>query len=138
MTSAALILRKYIPFLRQVVLYGVFGCLSAFVDILIFSLLSGFLNVNLANFISVHCGILCSFLLNTFFTFKVKDKIKRRIAIFFCVGYLGLLLSMLILWVGVDKIGFDKMPVKIVSVFIVAAVQFLLNKFITYRDSGKL
>jgi putative flippase GtrA len=130
-----LILQKYIPLLRQVVLYGVFGCFSAFIDVLIFSLLSGFLSMVPANIISVHCGILCSFLLNTFFTFRVKDKMKQRIAIFLCVGYFGLLLSMLILWLGVDKMRLDKIWVKIVSVFIVAAVQFLLNKFITYRDS---
>ncbi|MDR0412128.1 MAG: GtrA family protein [Treponema sp.] len=127
-------MQKYIPLLRQVVLYGVFGCFSALVDILLFSLLSSFLNVTPANIISVHCGILCSFLLNTFFTFKVKNKMRRRIVIFFCVGYFGLLLSMLILWLGVEKLGVDKMRVKIVSVFIVAAVQFLLNKFITYRN----
>ena len=123
------------PLLRQVVLYGVFGCFSALIDVLIFSFLSGFLSVVPSNVISVHCGISCSFLLNTFFTFKVKNNIKRRVVIFLCIGYFGLLLSMLILWIGIDKMCFDKTWVKIISVFIVAAVQFLLNKSITYRDS---
>lgn len=40
---------------------------------------------------------------------------------------------MLIMWIGVDVLNQKQMLVKIGSVVFVAAVQYLLNKFVTYK-----
>ena len=92
-------------------------------------------NIYFPNFVSINIGILCSFLLNAFFNFKRSDKLWRRALKFFAVGYCGLVLSMLILRIGVVRFDFDDKLVKLFSVFFVAALQFILNKFITFNKT---
>ena len=53
---------------------------------------------------------------------------------FYGVGYIGLLLSTLIMWGGVEKMNIQQMYVKIFSVILVAAVQYLANKFLRLRS----
>ncbi len=119
--------------IRQIVLYGIIGLTSATLDSVLFILFRHLgINLFLANFISINCGITLSFLLNTFINFKVKTNIVKRAVSFFGVGYIGLLLSMAIMFVFVTKLGYPEIIVKIISVFFVAAVQFCLNKFITF------
>ena len=43
---------------------------------------------------------------------------------------------MLFLFVGVKMLKFNDMQVKVVSIFVVAACQFLLNKYVTFRSAG--
>jgi len=72
-------------------------------------------------------------LLNSFFNFKVKNRLKKRLLKFYLVGLLGLGLSNGMLWVGMIY-GFPPAFVKLFSIFVVAFVQFCLNKLITFRD----
>jgi putative flippase GtrA len=127
------IIRRHGSFLRQFILYGIIGCLAAIIDSFLFYVLSKSLNVNISNFISVNCGIVLSFFMNTFVNFKIKNKMVKRVLLFFFIAYCGLGLSMIILWVGVNRMDIEKMYVKIASVIIVAIIQFTLNKRITYR-----
>lgn len=124
-----------LPLLREMVLYGIFGLFSASMDTLSFASLSGLLSVYVSNFISINIGITISFLLNTFLNFRKTTFIKKRVIKFFMVGYMGLLISMAIMWAGLNILPGSKLLVKIVSVVIVAVIQYILNKFITYgRD----
>ena len=120
--------------LKELVLYGIIGSFSAGLDSLLFFFLRELhWNLYLANFISINTGVTCSFFLNAFFTFKITDKMSIRAIKFFIVGYCGLTLSMFIFYLGVDIMNYSDMAVKIISVFTVAAFQFSLNKFITFR-----
>lgn len=135
--SKTLYLGKYSfknPLLKEIFLYGMIGGVSSLID-------SGFyyiftrnfsLNELQANFISVNIGITISFLLNTFYNFRKTNKIRTRALSFYAVGYFGLVLSTLFLYVGVQIFEANDLVVKIISIFIVAAVQFILNKLITY------
>ena len=125
---------SHLLLVKEIMLYGIIGSCCAALDSGIFLLLwkSG-INLYAANFISINVGICTSFLLNTFINFKVKDKLKIRGVKFFSVGYAGLLLSMIVMHIGVKALGAKEILVKIVSVFIVAAVQFTLNKLFTFR-----
>lgn len=67
--------------------------------------------------------------LNSFINFKKTDVLGKRAMKFYGVGYIGLLLSTLIMW-GVEKMNIQQMYVKIFSVILVAAVQYLANKFL--------
>ena len=125
------------PIIRQVFLYGIIGLFSSGIDSVCFIGLNyGNLNKYLANFISINVGILISFLLNTFINFKMTNKIGKRAISFFSIGYMGMLLSMLILYIGCDILNFSTVIIKIISVFIVAAFQFILNKLITYKKGN--
>jgi putative flippase GtrA len=87
------------------------------------------------NFISINLGIFTSFLLNAIFNFKRTDDFFKRAAKFFAVGYCGLALSMVLLRLGVVVCGYNDWAVKIFSVFFVAALQFVANKFLTFKES---
>jgi putative flippase GtrA len=126
------------PAMREIVLYGLIGGLSASVDSCLYYGLTRILLANtfVANFIGVNAGITLSFYLNAYYTFHATDRLARRAPRFFSIGYGGLLLSMLFLFVGVKMLKLNDMHVKVVSIFVVAACQFLLNKYVTFRSAG--
>lgn len=125
---------KYKNLFKEMILYGIFGLFAASMDTLSFMLLSKIgLSLLAANFISVNIGIAISFLLNTFLNFKKSSKLGQRALKFFGVGYMGLALSTFIMWYGVTIMHQKQIIIKVISVVIVAAVQYLLNKFITFR-----
>lgn len=126
---------------RNLILYGIIGCCTASLDLLIFTFLTQVVDLYylIANIISCSVGILCSFLLNRKYNFKVTDHVARRMTIFVSVGVLGLLLSSLILHVCIDLFHWNELISKILSIGIVVVIQFLLNKYISFRkDKEKL
>jgi putative flippase GtrA len=119
--------------MRQIVLYGIIGSCSAFFDFSLFTLLYAMVGMNefIANTISIHAGIAMSFTFNRKYNFKKTDRILFRAGAFYLTGLFGLLLSSFILWLG-GVLSFPILIVKFISIFIVAAVQFTINKLITF------
>lgn len=120
---------------RHLILYGIIGSFTSFLDFCVFTLLCSKLSVFylIANCISVLIGITTSFILNRAYNFKVKDHAKRRFTIFLIVGLCGLGLSNIILFVGIDLFKANEVIVKFASILLVVGFQFLLNKFVTFR-----
>lgn len=128
-------IKKYKSLIREMFLYGVFGLTSAGMDTLSFWWFSHTaMPVLIANFISVNIGITVSFFLNTFINFKKRSELGMRALKFYGIGYFGLALSTAIIFMGVTVMGQNRMLVKVISVFVAAAVQYVLNKFVTYRN----
>ena len=120
----------------QLIKYGIIGCLCVGFDFSIYWLLVeiGAVYYLLANIISIHCGIFTSFFLNRHFTFKVKNKTLIRFFSFYIVGVTGLAISSGLLFVLVEKIELNELVSKAFTVVVVAVIQFLLNKYISFRD----
>lgn len=120
--------------LKQLLLYGVIGGISAGLDMGVFYGLNTLLAVNIyiANTISIHCGIILSFILNSRYNFKKTDKLTKRALAFYLTGLFGLLLSSLILSLGM-KLQISINIIKLFSIFFVAGIQFIINKFFTFR-----
>ena len=122
---------------RQLILYGIIGSFSAFLDFLVYTaLISMGLFYIQANSISVLVGIGTSFLLNRHFNFKVKDAVLRRFVIFLIIGLAGLMLSNLILYACIDWLDLDKLLSKLLSIVLVALFQYILNKYITFKPTA--
>ena len=121
---------------RNLILYGLIGGFCAGLDFGIYTLLCHFdiLPYLWANVISIHCGIICSFFLNRGVNFKVKDKAWIRFLSFYMVGLVGLGISELMLYLMVDLAAWNEIASKLISVVVVALVQYLLNKFITFKS----
>lgn len=119
--------------IKQITFYGVIGVISAISDFLIFYFLGTSFQINeyISNVISTHCGIALSFTLNSKYNFKKTDKILRRALIFYLIGLFGLLLSSALLMLG-NTLQLPINFTKFLSIFIVAAVQFIFNKFVTF------
>ena len=130
----SIVRRVYYKF-RNLILYGIIGSFTSFLDFCVFTLLASYAGIHylVANCISVLVGITTSFLLNRSYNFKVKDKTKQRFAIFLTVGLCGLMLSNLILYIGIDMLHGEDVIVKLASIVLVVGFQFLMNKFVTFR-----
>lgn len=121
---------------RNLILYGIIGSCTATLDFLIFTGLTQWTPIHyiIANVISCSTGILCSFLLNRKYNFKVTDHTMRRMVIFFSVGIFGLFLSSIILHFCIDNLQWDELISKLTSIVIVVIIQFFLNKYISFRE----
>jgi len=115
------------------VLYGIIGGFCAGLDFGIYSLLGLWIPYLCANIISVHCGIFCSFFLNRQINFKVKDKPAKRFTSFYFVGLSGFGVSEMLIFILGTKFGLDYLVAKLLTVFVVALLQFILNKQITFK-----
>lgn len=129
-----LVFKLYFRF-RNLILYGLIGGFCAALDFGVYTLLCHFevLPYLWANVVSTHVGIFTSFMLNRSFNFKVKDKTPQRFLSFYAVGLTGLGMSSLMLWLMVDKASWDELICKLITIVIVSLMQFILNKYITFK-----
>ena len=125
------------PRFRELILYGLIGGFCAALDFGLYTLLGLWMPYLWANVLSVHCGIFTSFFLNRSLNFKVKDKAAQRFTIFYLVGLSGLALSEGLIWLLSTRLGWGYVTAKLLTVFVVALYQFLLNKFITFKKTGE-
>ncbi|MCR4565047.1 MAG: GtrA family protein [Bacteroidales bacterium] len=121
---------------RELILYGLIGGFCAALDFGVYTLLGLWIPFLWANVLSVHCGIFTSFFLNRSLNFKVKDKAAQRFTIFYLVGLSGLALSEGLIWLLASRFGWNPILAKLLTVFVVALYQFLLNKFITFKKTN--
>lgn len=126
-------LKRFFINYRELILYGFWGGLCATLDFVVFTFLRSIIPYMIANVISVHIGIITSFLLNRTYNFKVKDKFVLRFFSFYCVGLSGLLISESILYLFTEVFSVKDLLSKLISIIIVALYQFLLNKFVTFK-----
>jgi putative flippase GtrA len=120
---------------KYFVLYGIIGVVSALLDFVVFNRMVALTDCSyiVANIVSVHCGVVCSFTLNRQFNFKVKDQPIKRFVTFYIVAMIGLLISSLLLVQFIEKAGLDTKLAKALTILITAVFQFIMNKTITFR-----
>ena len=124
---------------RQLIVYGMIGCMGASLDFIIFWLLTNRvgLHYQLSNFVGVLFGITNNFFLNAFFNFKMTDRLFVRFVSFLGVGLTGWGMSAGLLWAFIDRMVMENAYAKLLTILLVTAVQFVLNKFITFRKGAK-
>lgn len=122
---------------RNLILYGIIGGFCSALDFVIYTLFCHYdiMPYLWANVISVHIGIFTSFVLNRQLNFKIKDKTPQRFLSFYLVGLTGLGISTLMLYIMVDIAHWNEVICKLITIVFVALVQFLLNKYITFKPS---
>jgi len=132
-----LIRTLYLRF-RNLILYGIIGGFCADLDFGVYTALCYFdiMPYLWANIISIHVGIFTSFVLNRSFNFKVKDKTTKRFLSFYAVGLTGLGISELMLYLMVTLGGMNELVCKLFSIVVVALIQFLMNKYITFQKQN--
>jgi len=138
MKVAKLITELYRRF-RNIILYGIIGGFCSALDFVIYTVLCHYdvLPYLWANVISVHIGIFTSFILNRQLNFKIKDKTPQRFLSFYLVGLTGLGISSLMLYLMVDYANWNEIVCKLITIIVVALVQFFLNKYITFKPTQK-
>lgn len=90
-----------------------------------------------ANVLGYASGTVVSFLLNRIITFGARDRAVQRFALFAAVAATGFSFSAAMLWVLVAQFGVAETIAKLLTLPIVVAIQFLLNRAITFRDAPR-
>ena len=120
---------------RSFVVYCVIGVSGVALDYASYFVLVNWIGVYylLANAISSSLGITNNFLLNSFFNFKVKDRMLVRFVSFYCVGLLGLAVSSAMLFVMVTLAHMNPNYSKLWTLAVIVLLQYNLNRLISFR-----
>jgi putative flippase GtrA len=122
---------------RQFILYCVIGASGVTLDFLVYSLLvkTAVLEYQAANAAGYASGTLLSFFLNAHLNFKTRDRIALRLFSFCAVALLGWAASVGSLYVLVARLGLDKYLSKLATLAVVVALQYNLNRLLSFRKS---
>lgn len=123
------------PWLHNLVLYGVFGLTAAVIDYCIFFSLNRFCGCSpeIASLCGNICGFLFTFSCNTFFNFKKSSHILFRFISYLSITTGGMILSTLLIYFAKNATNVYLLKAALV-LFVIPAIQFVLNRKITYRD----
>jgi putative flippase GtrA len=121
--------------MRKLILYALCGGSGVLLDFAAYMALLAFeVNYQVANACGYFAGTLLSFALNRHFTFQTYDNTLRRLAMFFAAAGVGYLISTIVLWLLIERIGLNPLLAKIATLGVVLVVQFSLNRAITFRQ----
>ena len=122
--------------LRHFIFYNIIGASGAFLDFVVYAGLNHITDIDyrLINAFSVLIGITNNFFWNHKFNFRTQGYVVRRYFSFLLIGCFGLLISTILLTMMVEHFGIGIIFAKIITIFAVAIIQFILNKIITFRQ----
>ncbi len=122
---------------QRFLLYCIIGATGASFDFLVYSVLLKTLGppIQIANAAGYVCGTVLSFILNARFNFKTRDLVALRFASFCGVGFLGWAASAGLLYLLVNRFGFDKYLSKLMTIVVVVLIQYNLNRVLSFRQS---
>lgn len=123
---------------QHLVQYCMIGCLGAGMDFVLYTLLieQTSLHYQVVNIFSTSVGICNNFIWNAFLNFKVWNHFFLRFCSFYCVGAIGILITSGCLYLLIECLDWNKIAAKVITIFLVTAVQFLLNKYITFKKKS--
>ena len=115
--------------------YGLVGGLGLIVDMAVFYLMNKKLGVNyvVSNITSSSIAVVHNFILNSYFTFNVTDKKLKRFLSFYAIALTGMAISTGLLALFIDVLKFEAMLSKLISIVIVALIQYIFNNKLTFR-----
>lgn len=121
----------------QFLFYCLCGGIGVVADYIVYyTALSSGVWYQLANVFGYFSGTLVSFFLNRKLTFDIHDQVLRRLMVFFGVAAIGFSASALLLWLLVEAISVDARVAKLLTLPLVVALQFSLNRSITFREKS--
>lgn len=128
------ILIRKVSYFKNFIAYGIIGGMAAVVDFSSFFLFHSVYGISpfISNIISMHLGMLVSFFFNAKFNFKKSDKLLKRFLSYYLIILCGMAISSGILFIGTFFTE-NELIVKLVSIIIVSTIQYIFNKFITFK-----
>ena len=121
---------------QELIKYGLVGVVGLVIDVGIYYLLFDKCGVYylVASVIGSTLAIINNFVLNSYFTFKVTNNKLKRFISFAGIAGVGMLLQTGLLALFVSVFSMNEMVGKIIAIVIVAAIQFIVNKFFTFKQ----
>ena len=118
--------------LLQIFKFIIVGGTATLLDWAVYYVLYNFLHINplIANILSFTVSVIYNYIASVNWVFDV-NKNKSKVAMlveFLVLSVIGLLISELLLWIGIDKLGLNEMLVKIGATIIVMIFNFITRK----------
>lgn len=126
-------------FITNIVLYGIIGVIAAVIDFAIFSIINLATKTSvpeIANICGAVTGFFISFSLNTFFNFQKRDRLLYRFVSYGLICLFGVFITTAAIHYLKDAM--DLSLLKILCIFGVSILQFILNKLISFSDKKEI
>lgn len=122
---------------RKISKYGLFGVITAGIELGVFIAIEPFSHIYAASLISFLAGLVSSFLFNKFLVFKNTDRATKKEATQFIVlGLVNSQLSSLVTWILAAVV--PNHIAKIISMVLIAAWNYLIMNFVIFRKKQTL
>ncbi|MFV0527415.1 MAG: GtrA family protein [Lachnospiraceae bacterium] len=125
-------MKKYEALIKQVLRFGVVGGMAFLIDYVTLFLLTEFVGINylISGAISFVLSVIFSYILSVRWVYQTNRKMNKRLEfiVFVILSLIGLGINQAIMWLGVDKMGYYYMIVKIFATAIVMVYNFVTRK----------
>lgn len=129
------VLKKY----KELILYGFWGVMTTLVNYVVYFVCLRFVSINylISNVVSWICAVTFAYTTNKIFVFNSKDwspgKIKGEVIRFFLGRLLSLVVETVMLYVLVDGLSFSSEIMKVLTNFVVIAINYFISKFMIFK-----
>ncbi|MBN1078192.1 GtrA family protein [Clostridium botulinum] len=119
-------------FSKQFFIFVTIGIINTFIGVVFSYIFSSFLNENLAFIVGYICGLLVSYLLNSFFTFRENLDLNKFIK--FSISYIpNFIIQNIVVLIVFNMMGLHKLIAYVLAAIIGVPVTFVLMKFFAFK-----
>ncbi|UZP02460.1 GtrA family protein [Clostridium botulinum] len=119
-------------FSKQFFIFVTIGIINTFIGVVFSYIFSSFLNENLAFIVGYICGLLVSYLLNSFFTFRENLVLNKFIK--FSISYIpNFIIQNIVVLIVFNVMGLHKLIAYVLAAIIGVPVTFVLMKFFAFK-----
>lgn len=120
---------------KEFIKYCMIAAIGGIIDLLLFIMLHTYtgIHIQIVNLVSMFTGVTTNFILNYHFNFKAHSKFFRRYFSFLTIGTAGFLVVSIAVFIFVQQLGWNAIIVKISATMFATVIQYLLNRYISFR-----
>ncbi len=133
------LIKKY----EELIKYLIIGVLTTVLNYIVFAVLVNGIKIEMhtSNIIAWIVSVIFAYFTNKLFVFESKsfrfNVLRKEILTFGAARVFSLLLEEVILFIFVDKLGMEKLIIKLIANVIVIIVNYILSKLIIFKKTDK-